>query len=456
MVIKKKIVKMPLRKSAAQLAQSRLSSAQQSKPLAMKPPAMKPSVKPSTVKPSAGKMMQKVHPKFALGKKQLNRRQDAVQRQAAPAKVAAPNSYTAEQVRDYFASVLSKDIRPRAGYLAKALEKLRDGDITAMERGKMLDEMAGEVKDISQTIDDLLSISLLGSDAGGAVAAATDVASLARDIVESFRGEASAKGVSLSAKVEDLPILEVDAHRIRLVIRALVDNAVKFTSDGRIGVIVTYFGDRLRIVVEDTGCGIPPKVQEKFAESGFAAGENDGHAATGLAMVDSLVSSMNGDLKIRSALGVGTVVTVVFPRVHVAQGFRDLSSLQRIGTISIRPPAPPSSKILVVVESPVGSAALVGMLNKIGYKNVDIAPNGAQGLTKLLTGVFDFVFTDVEMSEMDGRTLIREIRRMPTFSKLPVFALTSKDEVGEECANLDFTGVILAPLTTEKIQNALS
>ena len=60
------------------------------------------------------------------------------------------------------------------------------------------------------------------------------------------------------------------------------------------------------------------------------------------------------------------------------------------------------------------------------------------------------------MSEMDGRTLIREIRRMPTFSKLPVFALTSKDEVGEECANLDFTGVILAPLTTEKIQNALS
>ena len=422
----------------------------------MKPPAMKPSVKPSTVKPSAGKMMQKVHPKFALGKKQLNRRQDAVQRQAAPAKVAAPNSYTAEQVRDYFASVLSKDIRPRAGYLAKTLEKLRDGDITAMERGKMLDEMAGEVKDISQTIDDLLSISLLGSDAGGAVAAATDVASLARDIVESFRGEASAKGVSLSAKVEDLPILEVDAHRIRLVIRALVDNAVKFTSDGRIGVIVTYFGDRLRIVVEDTGCGIPPKVQEKFAESGFAAGENDGHAATGLAMVDSLVSSMNGDLKIRSALGVGTVVTVVFPRVHVAQGFRDLSSLQRIGTISIRPPAPPSSKILVVVESPVGSAALVGMLNKIGYKNVDIAPNGAQGLTKLLTGVFDFVFTDVEMSEMDGRTLIREIRRMPTFSKLPVFALTSKDEVGEECANLDFTGVILAPLTTEKIQNALS
>ena len=456
MVIKKKIVKMPLRKSAAQLAQSRLSSAQPSKPLAMKPPAMKPSVKPSTVKPSAGKMMQKVHPKFALGKKQLNRRQDAVQRQAAPAKVAAPNSYTAEQVRDYFASVLSKDIRPKAGYLAKTLEKLRDGDITAMERGKMLDEMAGEVKDISQTIDDLLSISLLGSDVGGAVAAETDVASLARDIVESFRGEASAKGVSLSAKVEDLPILEVDAHRIRLVIRALVDNAVKFTSDGRIGVIVTYFGDRLRIVVEDTGCGIPPKVQEKFAESGFAAGENDGHAATGLAMVDSLVSSMNGDLKIRSALGVGTVVTVVFPRVHVAQGFRDLSSLQRIGTISIRPPAPPSSKILIVVESPVGSAALVGMLNKIGYKNVETAPNGAQGLTKLLNGVFDFVFTDVEMSEMDGRTLICEIRRMPTFSKLPVFALTSKDEVGEECANLDFTGVILAPLTTEKIQNALS
>ena len=91
MVIKKRIVKMPLRKPASQLAQSRLSSAQPSKPLAMKPPA----VKPSAAKPSAGKMMQKARPKFAMGKKQPNRRQEPVQRQVAPANVPAPNGYTA-------------------------------------------------------------------------------------------------------------------------------------------------------------------------------------------------------------------------------------------------------------------------------------------------------------------------------------------------------------------------
>ena len=451
MVIKKRIVKMPLRKPASQLAQSRLSSAQPSKPLAMKPPA----VKPSAAKPSAGKMMQKVRPKFAMGKKQPNRRQEPVQRQVAPANVPAPNGYTAEQVRDYFASVLSKDIRPKTGYLTNALERLRDVDMTALERGKMLDEMAGEVKDMSQTIDDLLSISLLGSDAGSSAAAEVDMSLLVRGIVESFRGEAAAKGVSLSAKVEDLPALEVDAHRVRLVIRALVDNAVKFTSVGRIGVVVSHFGDRLRIVVEDTGCGIPPKVQMKFAESGFGTDENGGHAATGLAMVDSLVSSLNGELKIRSAIGIGTVVSVVLSKVHVARGVKDMTSLQKIGTIAIRPPAPPSSKILVVVESPVGSAAMVGMLNELGYKNVETAPSGAQGLVKLLTGMFDYVFTDAEMSEMDGRTLIRELRRIPTFSRLPVFALTANDAVGEECAGMDFTGVILAPLTTDKLQSVL-
>ena len=199
----------------------------------MKPPA----VKPSAAKPSAGKMMQKVRPKFAMGKKQPNRRQEPVQRQVAPANVPAPNGYTAEQVRDYFASVLSKDIRPKTGYLANALERLRDVDMTALERGKMLDEMAGEVKDMSQTIDDLLSISLLGSDAGSSAAAEVDMSLLVRGIVESFRGEAAAKGVSLSAKVEDLPALEVDAHRVRLVIRALVDNAVKFTRVDRKSVV---------------------------------------------------------------------------------------------------------------------------------------------------------------------------------------------------------------------------
>ena len=468
MVIKKRIVKMPIRKSASPIVQPRLnaapirkpvspiaqprpSSASHAKPLAVRPPA----VKPSAVRLPAGKPLHKVQSKFALGKKPVNRKQQlAAQRQAVPEKSPAPKSNAAEQVRDYFASVLSKDMRPRVGCLANDLEKLRDCDITALERGKILDEMAGNVKEMSQTIDDLLSISLLGPGAGDAAVAETDVSSLVKDIVDAFRGEAAAKGVSLSAKV-DAPALEVDAHRIRIIVRGLVDNAVKFTSAGRIGVIVSYFGDRLKIVVEDTGCGIPPKVQTRFAEFGFGADGSGDHAAMGLAMVDRLVSSMNGDLKIRSAIGIGTVVTVVLSKVRVARGAGELSSLQRIGTIAIRPPAPPSSKILVVVESPICSAAMVGMFNEIGYKNVETAPSGAQGLVKLLTGAFDFVFADAEMSEMDGRALLREIRRIPTFSELPVFALTSKDAVGEECANLGFTGVVLAPITTDKLQTAL-
>ena len=459
MVIKKRIVKMSLRKPAPQLAQPRPGPALLRKPA---PQLAQPRLgsalpsKPLATKLSAGKPLRKAQSKLAMGKKQLKRRQDVAQHQAAPAKSPVPMSNAAEQVRDYFASVLSKDMRPRVGSLANDLEKLRDYDITALERGKILDEMAGNVKEMSQTIDDLLSISLLGPGVGDATMADTDVPSLVRDVVESFRGEAAAKGVSLSAKAEAMPDLEVDAHRIRIIVRGLVDNAVKFTSAGRIGVIVSYFGDRLKIVVEDTGCGIPPKVQARFAEVGFGADENGGHVSMGLAMVDRLVSSMNGDLKIRSALGIGTVVTVVLSKVHVAQGARDMSSLQKIGTISIHPPAPPSSKILVVVESLVSSATLVGMLNEMGYRNVETTPSGAQGLVKLLTGAFDFVFMDVEMSEMDGRTLLREIRRIPTFSDLPVFALTAKDSVGEECANLDFTGVILAPITIDKIQSALS
>ena len=443
MVIKKRIVKMPLRKPASQLAQPRPASAQ-------------PQQKPSSVKPSAMKSMSKVQSRFALGKKQLGRRQDAAPRQAAPAKRSAPKSSTAEQVRDYFASVLSKDIRPRTGYLAGAVEKLRDGDLTVSEREKLLDEMAAGVKEMSQTVDDLLSISLLGSGAWGATESETDMASLVQGIVDTFRDEAAAKGVSMSAKVEKLQPLEVDAHRIRLIVRGLVDNAVKFTSSGRIGVVVSYFAEKLKIIVEDTGCGIPPEIQSKFAEFGFGAGGKDGHASTGLAMVERLVYSMNGELKIRSTPGIGTVVTVVVPNVRAAGCSRAMSSLQRIGTISIRPPAPLTSKILVVVESPVGSAVLVGMLNAIGYRNVETAPNGAQGLVRLLTGMFDFVFTDVEMPEMDGRTLIREIRRIPTFAELPVFAMTANDAVGEECASLDFTGVILAPLTPDKLQDALS
>jgi len=441
MVIKKRIVKVSLRKPAPQLSQPRQSTPPP-------PPTRQPLMKP----------LHKVQSRFTVGKKPLNRNPEAAQRPAAPAKRSASKSNTAEQVRDYFASVLSKDIRPKVGYFAESIGKLREGGLGILELGKMLDEMEAGVQEVSQTIDDLLSISLLGSGGGGAdvVAAETDVTALVSDVVNTFRGEAAAKGVSISAKVESMPTLEIDAHRIRLVVRGLVDNAVKFTSFGRIGVIVSYFAEKLKIVVEDTGCGIPPESQAKFAEFGFGAGVDDGHTSTGLAMVERLVYSMNGELKFRSTPGIGTVMTVVMPNVRAAAGSaRAMSSLQKIGTISIRPQAPTASKILVVVNSPAGAAVLVGMLNSIGYRNVETAPNGAQGLVKLLTGMFDFVFTDVEMPEMDGRTLIREIRRIPTFSELPVFALTASDAVGEECADLNFTGVILAPLTPDKLQYAL-
>ena len=69
--------------------------------------------------------------------------------------------------------------------------------------------------------------------------------------------------MSLTVRMTDMPLLEIDAHRLRQLVKLLVENAVKFTTEGRIGVQATFFAGKLKLVVEDTGCGIGEEDMER-------------------------------------------------------------------------------------------------------------------------------------------------------------------------------------------------
>jgi two-component system chemotaxis response regulator CheY len=90
-------------------------------------------------------------------------------------------------------------------------------------------------------------------------------------------------------------------------------------------------------------------------------------------------------------------------------------------------PLPPKEiKILVVDDMSTKRRIIRTILNQLGYQNIEEAENGKQALAKLKSEKFDFVVTDWNMPEMDGLTLVQEIRKDPELKHLPVLMVTAE------------------------------
>jgi signal transduction histidine kinase len=142
----------------------------------------------------------------------------------------------------------------------------------------------------------------------------TDVGALARDAVESFRSQAEAKGVALSADIAgSLPTIEVDPARIRQVIGNLLSNAIRHTpTGGSVKVAVTSATAQVTIAVTDTGEGIPPDLLPHIFDR-FVKGPNSTGSGLGLSIARDIVRAHGGTLEAQNQPGGGTVMTATLP-----------------------------------------------------------------------------------------------------------------------------------------------
>ncbi|RCS23269.1 PAS domain-containing protein [Phyllobacterium salinisoli] len=145
-----------------------------------------------------------------------------------------------------------------------------------------------------------------------------DLCPLIRETVRVISLQALEKKIEVQTKIAETMTLNADRRAIKQVVINLLSNAVKFTSQGgRISVRARKTSGALILTIEDTGCGIPKAALKKLGQP-FEQVENQftkSHAGSGLglAISRSLVSLHGGALKIRSAEGVGTIVSVRIP-----------------------------------------------------------------------------------------------------------------------------------------------
>ncbi|RLA72598.1 MAG: response regulator [Epsilonproteobacteria bacterium] len=115
-------------------------------------------------------------------------------------------------------------------------------------------------------------------------------------------------------------------------------------------------------------------------------------------------------------------------------------------------------KLLIVDDSTMLRDMLSYALNEGGYSDVTEAIDGVDGLDKSKMSVFDLIITDVNMPNMDGLTLVEELRKLPQYSKTPILVLTTErsDEMKSKGKAVGATGWIVKPFVPDQLLKAVN
>lgn len=369
----------------------------------------------------------------------------------------------AERAKSYFFSTVSHDIRTPLNAIIGFSQLLKLGVKDDVEREHVIDSIVVSGKTLLQLINDVLDLSKLEAGRMEILPDPTDCRRLVQEIVDSFKASNTNTDLEVRGGAGEMPILLLDAQRVRQVLFNLVGNAMKFTKKGFVEVRANFnpTTSSLTFEVQDTGCGISAEDQQKIADPYVQVGEKGGRnggTGLGLAICRQLVTAMNGEIELASAPGKGTTFFVVLNDVKNGEKVRRerLSATQRM-RVSV--PAALSnavSNVLLVDDSSMNLNVLKAMLSRFGVENVATAGNGVEALAQMKEKSFDLVLTDLWMPEMDGEALVKEIRKNAEWKELPVYAVTADVEALKTASKSGFTDVLLKPLTFEKLKMLLA
>jgi signal transduction histidine kinase len=179
-----------------------------------------------------------------------------------------------------------------------------------------LDVILSEADRLSGLVEDLLDFSRMQS--GRMLVnsvSATDVSQLLCAVSDMYTELAIKQGIELSyTPPVQSSIVMCDADRLKQVFINIIDNAVKYTEKGGL-VLVTETREEgcVRIVVKDTGVGIPAADIDRVKEKFFKSNKTVRGSGIGLAVADEIIKQHQGLLFLESTEGVGTAVTIVLP-----------------------------------------------------------------------------------------------------------------------------------------------
>lgn len=353
------------------------------------------------------------------------------------------------------------------GYSEMILEDYRDEKVLDEQQAiEDLQRILSSGRHLLQLINDVLDLAKIESGNMTVFNETFDCVEIIKELLKTMRPTAKKNGNTLVLETsENVPKIHNDAVKFRQLFLNLLSNACKFTSDGKITVLVTFNQQNRHLVfhVTDTGIGMTPsqlnRIFEAFVQADSSTSKKYGGTGLGLSICKQFVELMDGTLDVTSAQGQGTTFSVTLPtkspwpmkpEVIPAENQQELnlpidnSNDNKIASshTTIADDGPQTNeaanslstqsteslaRVLIIDDDPEARKLLLRHLEKEGYLAIE-ATSAKQGIEIAKAEQPDLILLDLMMPDIDGWTALSVLKESTETRHIPVVLQSMLDE----------------------------
>ncbi len=360
--------------------------------------------------------------------------------------------------RDFLAN-MSHEIRTPMNGIIGMVNLLSKSRLDSMQKHYAM-VISQSAESLLRILNDILDLSKVEAGKLELEKEPFDIKVMCDQIKEVMTVLAGQKGIGFTVEIasEIDEWLVGDSLRLRQIILNLCNNAIRFTEQGSVDVIVNVSRANestanLRIAIRDSGIGISKKDQGRifgeFEQVETSTARKYGGTGLGLAISRHLAALMGGALKVESEPGKGSVFSLdlTLPAVEkpAIAGIEDNADLQFTDT-----------SVLIVDDSAINLEVMGGTLENLGI-NTYTAFSGAEALEMLLERKYDLVFMDCQMPDMDGFETVSLIRKKVDFKDMVIIAVTANAMDGDRqhCLQSGMNDYLAKPVRENELKAVL-